>query len=194
MPAIQKVSVKHEAILNFLLENPTCSLGQTAAHFGISQPWLSCIIHSDVFQAKLRERQETVFHHTVVATIKDKAAVVAHAALDKLADQLEMGLIQDPKQLTETADKILGRLGYGGSNGAQPGVTLIQNNNTVHVSRALLEETRERIGRTRQQVLDVTETDNGDLDTAPALPDASSQDAESAGRLSLSRSIPVESE
>lgn len=163
---IQKVSIKHEAILNHLLENPTQSLREVAGSFGISQAWLSCIIHSDAFQAKLRERQDTVFHHTVVATIKDKAALVAHATLDKLAEQIPF--INDAKQLTETADKILGRLGYGGSN-ASAGVTVNVNNNQLHVDRALLEEARERIGRSRQQVRELTTAESSPVDKAPSI-------------------------
>lgn len=190
---IQKVGIRHEAILNYLLENPTRSLGETAAHFGITQPWLSCIIHSDAFQSKLRERQDTVFHHTVVATIKDKAALVAHAALDKLADQLANGLVQDPKQLTDTADKILGRLGYGGNNGAQSGVTVNVNNNTVTVDRALLEAARERIGRTRVEVLEVTSPPEGLVDQASAISYTEVEESQGAGGLQVPGLVPVES-
>lgn len=188
---IQKVSIKHESIMNFLLENPTCSLGEVAGYFQISQSWLSCIIHSDAFQAKLRERQDTVFHHTVVATIKDKAALVAHAALDKLADQLTMGVVTDPKQLTETADKILGRLGYGSNSGNQ-GVTVNVNNQSLHVDRTLLEEARERIGRTRQQVLEATTAESGEVDQAPALPDNSKSESEGASGIQIPGLVPVE--
>ena len=39
-PGVQSVSIKHEAILNFLLINPTAKLRDVADYFGVTQPWL----------------------------------------------------------------------------------------------------------------------------------------------------------
>ena len=77
--SIQKVSHKHEAILNFLLANPTLQMGEVAVHFGVSFPWLSTIVHSHAFQDQLKRRQDQVFESAILGTVEEKLG--ADAAL-----------------------------------------------------------------------------------------------------------------
>lgn len=124
MPEIQQVSNRHEAILNHLIANPTMSLGAVALAFGYTQAWLSCIIHSDAFQCKLKERQDVVFHSTILP-ITEKMQAVAHIALDRLVERLPAE--NEPKNLSSIAGDVLDRLGYAAPKGGT--VVNFQQNN-----------------------------------------------------------------
>jgi hypothetical protein len=132
MPAIsiQSISFTHEALINWMIANPERKLRDCAAYFGYTQAWLSCIIHSDIFQAKLAERQNEVF--TLVAQdIPDKLRGCADIALEKLAIKLEE--TEDAKYVLDAADKLLSKMGYGPATARNPApsATLTQNNTFI---------------------------------------------------------------
>lgn len=142
MPEIQRVSIRHEAIMDHLMSFPCVRLGDVAKTFGVSQAWLSCIIHSDAFQGLLKEKQGVAFHHTVLP-LKEKMLAVAHQALDQLTETLP--LETEPKALSAIAGDVLDRLGYGSKN---PVVQFNQQNN-IHVSdlRQEIEAAQALLGR-----------------------------------------------
>jgi hypothetical protein len=159
---IQKMSSRHQAILNFILANPTCKYSEVAAEFGVTQAWLSTIIHSHAFQDQLRRRHDELFDAAVVQPLGDKLHAAAHMTLDEYMEKVP-NLSAD--QLISSTDKLLGKLGFGTK---QNGATVIhgdviQNNqvNSAHVSPEVLAEARERIGT--NQV--------GAADRQPSLPD-----------------------
>lgn len=142
-PGIQKVSIKHEEIMNFMLMHPTRKLQDVARHFGITPAWLSCVIHSEAFQARLAERKDEVFNETVLP-IKEKMMVVAHQALDTLVERVPL---MSDKDLNNLADSTLDKLGFG-SKGLQP-ATPPGTPGTVNVTfnlRSELDEARRLIG------------------------------------------------
>lgn len=143
--AIKSVSIRHEAIMQFLLANPQVRLQDVAKHFGITQGWLSQVIHSDAFQAMLRERQDVAFHTTVLP-LREKMTLIAHQALDKLEVAIESE--SDTKVLSGIAEGVLDRLGYG-TKAAPQMVNNIQVNQQVNVLRSELEEARQLIGSKR---------------------------------------------
>lgn len=109
MPEVQSLSVRHQAIMDYMLANPTVRLGEVALHFHVSQPWLSCIIHSDAFQRELREKQDVLFNGTVLP-LREKMTVVAHKMLDKLMDTDSSTL--DVDTAAEVGISMLDRLGF----------------------------------------------------------------------------------
>jgi hypothetical protein len=188
--AIKRVSIKHESIMNFIMENPTVPLGEVANHFQVSQAWLSVIIHSPAFQDKLLEKQGVLFHHTVVATITDKVSMIAHKTLDKLADKIEF--MESTKELRETADMAMSNLGYGGggkNNGAVNGGPTVINNQQIFVGREVYEAAQSRIGLARLEVPERSPAIEGKLDQAPALSDRAFSDARGEGGLPISGSL-----
>lgn len=106
---IQSLSNKHEAILQHMLANPAQKLSEVAAAFQVSQPWLSVIIHSDAFQRQLRERQDAVFHHTVLP-LRDKMQAIAHKAMDKILEAPAEAMDLDTAH--NLAESMLDRLGF----------------------------------------------------------------------------------
>jgi len=150
MAEIQALTIRHEAILDYLMANPTVKLGDVAKAFGVTAPWLSQIIHSDAFQSKLKEKQDINFHSTVLP-IREKMLAVAHLALDQLADKLP--LETEPSALSGIAGDVLDRLGFSSKTPA----TVINNTTNVQVNtlRSELDEARALLGRAERPKLGV---------------------------------------
>lgn len=140
---LQDMSHLHEAVLTFIIANPGATLRQIGDYFGYSAQWVSILTNSDLFQARLRERQEQVFS-AVTAEIPEKIRAVADLGLEKMAAHLEK--TEDPRFILEATKASLAALGFGGK-AAQPAVNVnAQNVQQVFVaSRADLEAARGRI-------------------------------------------------
>lgn len=145
MPEIKSLSHTHVEIMDYMMANPSMNLGDVARHFGYTQPWLSCIIHSDAFQTMLREKQNTAFHHTVLP-IREKITQVAHQTLDKLANMLPNET--DVRTVAQVADSMLDRIGFG-SKPINGNTQINIQNNTLIAPNANSEE----IARAREMLL-----------------------------------------
>lgn len=106
---ISRLSHTHEAIMNWMLLNPGESLRACADHFQITQSWLSTVIHSDIFQAQLAQRNEGI-RCRVAEAIPKKMQIAADIGLDKLATKIEES--ENPDFILDATDKLLHRLGY----------------------------------------------------------------------------------
>lgn len=137
--------------MNFILANPTCKYSEVAAEFGVTQAWLSTIIHSHAFQDQLRRRHDELFDVAVIQPLGDKIHAAAHMTLDEYMEKVP-NLNAD--QLISAGDKLLSKLGFGTKTNGNSGPTtiingnVVQNNqvNTAHVSPSVLAAARERIG------------------------------------------------
>lgn len=145
MADIQRISHTHEAVLNWLIINPERSLRECADHFGYTQPWLSTLIHSDIFQMALRERQQNVANR-VAQSVPERLQAVADIALDKLATMVEAS--EDPEYILDASDRVLHRMGYAPASARNPAGSpsqgLVQNtqNNVFLLGAADLAEAR----------------------------------------------------
>lgn len=137
---LQKVGHKHEAIMNWLLENPEAKLMECAAHFGVTQNWLSIVIHSDAFQDAFAEHREA-YYAGIADGLAEKLNGLAHLCIEKLADKVED--VEDPAFLLNAADKILGRMGYGASGKAEVKVTAGDGTTVQVVSASALNQAEE---------------------------------------------------
>ena len=109
---IAKVSYTHDAVIDLVIANPTLSQGQLAAHFGYTQGWLSQVMGSDAFQARLAARREEVVNPVLFATIEEKIKGLAYASLDVLQKKMEQPQVADGTALK--AFELSSRaLGYG---------------------------------------------------------------------------------
>lgn len=125
-----RLSHTHEQMLNWLVLNPDKSLRECADHFSYTQSWVSSIIHSDLFQAALKEKQLAIAAR-VAGSIPEKLRAAADIGLEKLTRQLEE--TEDPEYILDATDKILHRMGYAPvsarSPAGSPGQGLSQQNN-----------------------------------------------------------------
>lgn len=144
MAELRRISFSHEALINWMIENPHRNLRDAAAYFDYTQAWLSSIIHSDLFQAKLAERQNAVFA-LVAQGIPAKLAAATDIALGKLTEKLED--TEDAKFLLDSADKLLHRMGYAPASARNPagasGAPALTQNNTFIIGTGDLAAARQ---------------------------------------------------
>ena len=69
---VARVSYTHDAMIDAIIHNPTISQNQLAAHFGYTPGWVSQIIASDAFQARLAERTGELVDPTIRASVEDR--------------------------------------------------------------------------------------------------------------------------
>jgi len=140
---IKTVSPKHDAIMDALIVHPERKLGEIAVMFGVSQAWLSVIIHSDAFQIQFKAKQKDTFNQTVVP-LREKLIGVAHLAVDKLGDVLENASTTSDKEfIADTTDSILKNLGYSPKSVPPPLAGNVKQQNVFVVDKATLESARE---------------------------------------------------
>ena len=145
---IARMSHKHEQIVNWLLQNPEKSLRECADTFNYSQGWLSQLIHSDIFQAQLKGRQEAVFVQ-VAQDIPTKLKGLADIAIEKVTRIISE--TEEPAIVIDVFDKTLNRLGYAPqkNSASAPAATQV---NMLMVSKDALAEARLMIGGTAQSL------------------------------------------
>jgi len=150
---IQNVSHLHEALLNHLILYPNATGAELALAFQRTPAWISTIIHSQIFQAKLAERQDQIFSEAVI-DVRTKLEGVAHAAVEKLGTCLQN--TQDPKYVLDVADKALHRLGYAPSRSVPSGGSVVNQQVNVYgeVDAATVAHARSLIGKTPTPALE----------------------------------------
>lgn len=137
MPGLRRLKPKHEAIMDWILTNPERPLRDAAEAFGVSQNWISFLVNSDLFSARLRERRaqiEGLIGHTIV----DRLKVVAHMGLGSMIDRMERGVASE-RMIVDATRMALQSLGYTTPQQPEP-----QRHIHLHVSADELREARER--------------------------------------------------
>lgn len=142
---IQRLRPTHDAIMDFMLMNPGATLAEMGHHFGYTPAWLSTVINSDLFQARLSERRaeiEEIIHNDIPAQMRG----IVGMGLEKIAAHMERS--QDMQYVTTTTDKLLHRLGYAPKSGVVVQSQGPTQNNFFLASPEDLAKARERIVET----------------------------------------------
>jgi hypothetical protein len=87
--ALQRVRYSHDAMIDLILAHPQVTQGQLAEHFNYTQAWISRIMNSDAFQARLAERKTELVDPTIIATLEEKFRVTADLSLEIVMSKLE---------------------------------------------------------------------------------------------------------
>lgn len=106
--ALQRVHYTHDAMVNLLIANPAISQNDIAKHFGYSVPWVSRIINSDAFQARLAARKNDIIDPGLAATVDEKLRAVASRSLDLVLEKLEVATFGQALEAAAMAGKALG--------------------------------------------------------------------------------------
>lgn len=67
---IAKVRYTHDAMIDFIIAQPTISQNALAAKFGYTPAWISQIISSDAFQSRLAARRDELVDPEIIASVK----------------------------------------------------------------------------------------------------------------------------
>lgn len=172
MAQINNLNHRHQQIINWLILNPDKTLGDCAAFFGYTQPWLTQIIHSDMFQAAYGEAcksANTLAVHTIVNELSGLTAIT----IAKAKDTIVAGKASE-RFLGETLSTCLAGLGYkaGGRGQAQESQPQLH----VHVSAQDLLEARERAAMLKEGTAPAKLTQVVDVLPEPARPQKSEVD------------------
>lgn len=109
--AIQRVKYTHDALIDVIISNPAVSQGELAKHFGYTQGWLSRVMNSDAFQARLALRKTEVVDPQLVLSIDEKLRALASKSLDVVLDKLSV--TQNPDTALKALEVTSKALGYG---------------------------------------------------------------------------------
>lgn len=122
--AIARVKYSHDGMIDLMIAQPMISQGELAAHFGYTQAWVSQVINSDAFQARLALRKEELVDPVIVASIDEKMKAVASKSLEVVLEKLT--LVKDFNQAIKAFEATTKAMGYGARQTAQ-----VQNNFVV---------------------------------------------------------------
>lgn len=154
---IQKISPQHEEMINWLILNPTLSRPQMAAVFGVTTAWLSTVIHSDAFQAKLHARQDEVFSSAIVRPLQERLMGCAQVATDRLYERLNIE--DDTAVILRSVEVLTKAVGQFKGEVKQPSAVqaLMQQNNFNFgtISREDLDKARQLVGSVKTATLQV---------------------------------------
>lgn len=131
--AIQRVKYTHDGMIDVIIARPQVTGGQLAEHFGYSEGWISRIMCSDAFQARLADRKTEIVNPGLVATFEERLKGLASQSLDLIQEKLDErdALTGESKAGVDVAFKALEissrSLGYG----ARAANVAVQTNITV---------------------------------------------------------------
>lgn len=83
-----KVSITHDAIIDFVIANPAATYRQIAMTFGYSPEGIGIICRSDSFKARLEIRKAELVDPVISQSVEDRLIGMAHASLDILQNKL----------------------------------------------------------------------------------------------------------
>lgn len=126
--AIQKVRYTHDAMIDMIVANPWISQGELARNFGYTEGWVSQVIASDAFQARLAERKNELVDPHLRATIEERFKGLVVRSIEILMRKLEQDKVSD-----ETALKALEIASKAAGYGARGPQVEVKNNFVVQV-------------------------------------------------------------
>ncbi len=85
---ITKVSYTHEAMIDIIIAEPTVSAVELAEIFEYSAGWISCVIASDAFQARLHQRKAQLTDPMIASTLDERLRGVAIHSIALIEEKL----------------------------------------------------------------------------------------------------------
>lgn len=143
---IKSMKPKHEAIIDWLLAHPGRAMRHLAAEMGISQSWLSIVMHSDVFKEAYEERR-SAHNQELSKQIIQKQLKVTLKALGKVEQFLGDDDEVDLKSALDVATQTSKVMGFHPSPGIGPTVVEERTREVRTVEPGVLREARETIKR-----------------------------------------------
>lgn len=148
---IKKVNAWHERLCDWLIANPGKKQKEAAQFFGVSESWLSTVIHSDAFQDYFRTRSDAA-SAAIIHSVKEKMLGAADQAVSELQRRLEFAQSFTTQELLDISD-VMTKRSMPAQVAQQPG---IQQLHLHMVPKAALAEARAAM-RSAQRLDDVLE-------------------------------------
>lgn len=117
--AIKRVSYSHDAMIDMIVANPWINQGELARNFGYTEGWVSQVIASNAFQARLEERKNDLIDPAIRATIEENFKGLVHRSIQILMRKLDKPDGQISDELVLKALDIASKAAGYGAKGAQ---------------------------------------------------------------------------
>lgn len=88
MGRLKRCSYTHDAMIDLIIQHPGMDQNHLAAHFGYTPSWVSNILASDAFQAKLAARREEVIDPEIKASLEERFRALTIQSVKVLMDKL----------------------------------------------------------------------------------------------------------
>ncbi len=146
--AIRKINYSHDGMINLLIGNRGISQNAIAAHFGYSASWVSMVMSSDAFKARLAERAAEIEDPTLRASVQEHLSGVLHRSLLLLQEKLKVE--NPPDNLVLRSLELSSRaLGYGARETQAPPTPV-----SVHVHLESMKDNLISLLRRERQALE----------------------------------------
>lgn len=109
--SIARVKYSHDAMIDLLIANPEISQIAIAQQFGYTQPWVSRVMNSDAFLARLAQRKSDLVDPSIALTLDEKFRVLANQSLDVIIEKL--AVTKNPDTALKALELSSKALGYG---------------------------------------------------------------------------------
>lgn len=120
-PSIARVKYTHDAMVDLIIGRPEISQNELAVSFGYSPSWISNIIASDAFQARLAERTAELVDPMLRLTVEERFKGILLRSIEILNEKLNKPAHQIPDNLAlRTGELAAKALGYGARAEAIP--------------------------------------------------------------------------
>lgn len=96
---IQRLNYNHEACVDYIIAHPEATQNEIAARFGRSPSWLSVVMRSDAFKARLAARRAEVVDPALEATVQERFEALTVRSLEVLQEKLALPSSEVPAQL-----------------------------------------------------------------------------------------------
>lgn len=121
-PRLQKVRYTHDDCINRILMEPTISQNALAEIYGYTPGWISIMVNSDAFQARLAERRAELVDPILQATLNERFRALTVRSLEVLQEKLARPIDAIPDKLALEAAALGARsLGLGQPTAPPPG-------------------------------------------------------------------------
>lgn len=85
---IDKVSHIHECIINDMIAEPTVTQLELCERFGYTKGWMSRVINSDSFQARLAQRREDLLDPDLKKKLNQRLEAVVTQSMNHIQERL----------------------------------------------------------------------------------------------------------
>lgn len=95
MGRLAKLRYTHDDMIDCIIANPWISQGELAARYGYTEGWVSNIMASDVWRAKLAQRKEEVVDPVLKLTLEERIQGMMLRSLQRLEEKLDAPVVSD---------------------------------------------------------------------------------------------------
>lgn len=90
-----KVRYSHDAMIDLIVAHPMISQNQLAAYFGYSPAWVSTVMASDMFRARLQARRAELVDPAILASIEERFQAIVTKSQEVLLSKLSAPSVPD---------------------------------------------------------------------------------------------------